>query len=130
MFLDLDGFKADNDTLGHAAGDEVLKTIAARLVGLSRETDTVARVGGDEFVVLAHGVSPLEAAGLGGGVRAAVELPVPLPPSVARIGASVGVLTALLGAAGDPDDLMRQADAAMYRAKRDGCGVHTLPAYA
>ncbi len=132
VFIDLDGFKKVNDTWGHPAGDEVLRAVAQRLAELVRPTDTVARVGGDEFVVLCHGVGGEHAEALGHRIRAAVSRPIEVGPAYLTIGASVGVLTAtathlspvrdaLLAA----DDLLRRADWAMYEAKRGGGGVRT-----
>lgn len=132
VFIDLDGFKKVNDTWGHPAGDEVLRAVAQRLAELVRPTDTVARVGGDEFVVLCHGVGSEHAEALGHRIRAAVSRPIKVGPAQLTIGASVGVLTAtathlfpvrdtLLAA----DDLLRRADWAMYEAKRGGGGVRT-----
>lgn len=131
VFIDLDGFKKVNDTWGHPAGDEVLRAVAQRLAELVRPTDMVARVGGDEFVVLCHGVGSEHAEALGHRIRAAVSRPIEVGPAQLTIGASVGVLTAtathlspvrdaLLAA----DDLVRRAGWAMYEAKRGG-GVRT-----
>jgi diguanylate cyclase (GGDEF)-like protein len=132
VFIDLDGFKKVNDTWGHPAGDEVLRAVAQRLAELVRPTDTVARVGGDEFVVLCHGVGSEHAEALGHRIRAAVGRPIEVGPAHVRIGASVGVLTATatsLSPARDSllaaDDLLRRADWAMYEAKRGGGGVRT-----
>src|SRR6266536_3089299 len=132
VFIDLDGFKKVNDTWGHPAGDEVLRAVAQRLAELVRPTDTVARVGGDEFVVLCHGVGSEHAEALGHRIRAAVSRPIKVGPAQLTIGASVGVLTATathLSPARDAllaaDDLLRRADWAMYEAKRGGGGVRT-----
>lgn len=142
VFVDLDGFKAVNDRHGHPAGDAVLRCVAARLRGLVRAGDTVARVGGDEFVLLCHDVAASDAAALGERVVAAVREPVAVdgaadgPP--VSVGASVGVL--LVGPDVGPrlllrggpqaalhaaDDLLRRVDTAMYEAKRSGGGVRT-----
>jgi diguanylate cyclase (GGDEF)-like protein len=132
VFIDLDGFKKINDTWGHPAGDEVLRAVAQRLTELVRPTDTVARVGGDEFVVLCHGVASEHAEALGHRIRAAVRRPIEIGPARVTIGSSVGVLTATatsLSPARDSllaaDDLLRRADWAMYEAKRGGGGVRT-----
>jgi diguanylate cyclase (GGDEF)-like protein len=132
VFIDLDGFKKVNDTWGHPAGDEVLRAVAQRLVQLVRPSDTVARVGGDEFVMLCHGVGSEHAEALGHRIRAAVRRPIEVGPAHVRISASVGVLTATatsLSPARDSllaaDDLLRRADWAMYEAKRGGGGVRT-----
>jgi diguanylate cyclase (GGDEF)-like protein len=117
-FLDLDGFKSVNDQFGHAAGDEVLREIARRLRGAMRGGDTVARIGGDEFVLLlsgAHTRAEIDRA-LGRMISVA-RLPVDLPThQVVRLSASVGV-AAFPDDAADPQQLLRLADAAMYDAK-------------
>ncbi|GAB2603065.1 hypothetical protein Aab01nite_84970 [Paractinoplanes abujensis] len=117
LLLDLNGFKAVNDTLGHAAGDVLLIEVAQRLTGLLRESDTVARLGGDEFVVLLDG---LPADGTEQVVRDSIALRLTEPYAIdggrVTVGVSIGV--ALSGVnADDPDHLLREADAAMYRAK-------------
>ncbi|GAB7190072.1 hypothetical protein NUM3379_07780 [Kineococcus sp. NUM-3379] len=122
MFIDLDRFKQVNDSLGHAAGDQLLLAVAARIRSALRPGDVPARLGGDEFAVLlvdAPGEEEIRALG-----RRLVELlsrPVPLGGGTAHVGASIGVA---LGAPEEHDaqDLLRRADAAMYRAKRAGRG--------
>lgn len=132
VFIDLDRFKAVNDTWDHPAGDQVLRTVAQRLAVLVRPADTVARVGGDEFVVLCHGMSHEYAEAFGHRIQAAVSEPIDLGAAQVCIGASIGVLSdktgtytsetdSLLAA----DDLLRRADWVMYEAKRDGGGVRT-----
>jgi diguanylate cyclase len=132
VFIDLDGFKKVNDTWGHPAGDEVLRAVAQRLAELVRPADTVARVGGDEFVLLCHGVGHEHAEALGHRIQAAVCRPIRVGSADICVGASVGVLTATatsLAPARDSliaaDDLLRRADWAMYEAKRGGGGVRT-----
>ncbi|RZS46747.1 GGDEF domain-containing protein [Sphaerotilus mobilis] len=117
--LDLDGFKAINDQHGHAAGDVVLVAIARRLEQIVRAEETVARVGGDEFVLLldldqAGDLPPVLAR-----VRAAVQAPVDLGWRTLQVSASVGHVfyPGLGGDDVDGDTLLRQADRAMYRAK-------------
>jgi diguanylate cyclase (GGDEF)-like protein len=126
MFVDLDGFKAVNDRLGHGAGDELLMQVARRLRSELRGSDTVARLGGDEFTVLCEGV-PDEAAAMTLAVRmgAAVAEPMMLADGPAAVSAAVGVAIA---GAGDHDGatLLRRADAAMYDAKRGGRGRAAL----
>jgi diguanylate cyclase (GGDEF)-like protein len=121
LFIDLDKFKDINDTLGHAAGDELLQAVAARLGAVTREADALGRLGGDEFVVISEELSlaagpelvaerlldvlgpPFEL-GTGGGTRVSIT-------------ASVGIA---LAEGGSAEELLRQADIAMYRAKWDG----------
>jgi diguanylate cyclase (GGDEF)-like protein len=121
MFVDLDRFKAVNDDLGHDAGDELLRRVAERITSVVRPSDTVARVGGDEFIVLLDQVTDrAEIDAIAARMVAAVGEPVEVNGRLARVGASVGVS---LGAVGDrSDDVLRAADAAMYQAKRAGGG--------
>ncbi|MBU2669224.1 GGDEF domain-containing protein [Actinoplanes bogorensis] len=117
LLLDLNGFKAVNDSLGHAAGDVLLIEVAGRLTGLLRESDTVARLGGDEFVMLLDG---LPADGAEGLVRDSIALRLTEPYAIdggrVTVGVSIGVALSRDGAA-DPEALLREADGAMYRAK-------------
>lgn len=121
LMVDLDGFKQVNDLGGHAAGDDVLKVIADRLNQLVRRTDTVARVGGDEFVVLCTDTDPDHANAVAERVVAVLAEPVVGPWGTAAIGASVGVAHAD-DALANPEELLRRADLAMYEAKRQGKG--------
>jgi diguanylate cyclase (GGDEF)-like protein/PAS domain S-box-containing protein len=121
LFIDLDRFKAVNDELGHDAGDELLRVVAERLAGALRTVDVVARIGGDEFVVLCPGLSRAEAEDVALRLlRAVSSTPVVVRGQVVEVTASVGVTVA----AGTPDDhaegLLREADAAMYQAKARG----------
>jgi diguanylate cyclase (GGDEF)-like protein len=117
LLLDLDGFKAVNDTLGHAAGDTLLVEVARRLTGLLRASDTVARLGGDEFVVLLDGmVDASWQAVVCDNIRAAITAPFVLDGHLVEVGVSIGVAVST-GDTAEPDQLMREADAAMYRAK-------------
>jgi diguanylate cyclase (GGDEF)-like protein len=121
LFVDLDGFKAVNDTLGHEAGDSVLREVARRMLACVRETDTVARVGGDEFLIVAGGLhSEKDAGRIADKVVRAVAEPVVLDDGrQAAVGASIGI--ALCKVCGeDPDRLIRLADAAMYKVKNAG----------
>ncbi len=121
LFVDLDNFKGINDTLGHAAGDELLRAVAARLQGVVRDSDALGRLGGDEFVVLAEDLSL--AAGpelIAERLLDTLKQPFVLPgheETPLTVTASVGVATA-----GDcsASELLRDADVAMYRAKWDG----------
>jgi diguanylate cyclase (GGDEF)-like protein len=121
MFLDLDGFKDVNDTFGHAVGDELLCAVSARLTGLLRESDTVGRLGGDEFVVLAEGDS-LDAGPevIAERIREVLATPFVLGDAQeisVQIRASIGIAMGLRTSA---DDLLRDADIALYEAKDAG----------
>ena len=121
LAVDLDDFKAVNDTHGHAAGDTVLVTSAERMKGLLRESDLIARFGGDEFVIVLGEVADAAAAReVAHRVVEQLGQPVPLPGGgSARIGASVGI--AMCCASDETlNDLFRKADEALYAAKRDG----------
>lgn len=121
LFLDLDGFKAVNDYLGHEAGDCLLKAVPTCLRGLVRPADTVARLGGDEFVVLCEDL-PGGAAGMGNLVqRIRAGVANCSPPDGLAISVSVGVALAAAGA--DPAQVLARADAAMYAAKRGDHGT-------
>jgi diguanylate cyclase (GGDEF)-like protein len=116
IYLDLDGFKPVNDRHGHAAGDAVLKAVAAALARKVRTSDVVARVGGDEFVVLLWNVTEDEAAAKAAALEAAVyATPVRWRTSTLVVGASAGV--AQIGPLDRPADLLARADAAMYARK-------------
>ncbi|MDP9102124.1 MAG: EAL domain-containing protein [Actinomycetota bacterium] len=119
LFLDLDRFKIVNDGLGHAAGDQLLVAVGARLSAAVRPGDLVARLGGDEFVVLCHDASgESEALGLATRLLLALEPPFLLPTGSETVRASLGV--AVADASATPDTLVRDADTAMYRAKAAG----------
>lgn len=119
LFVDLDDFKDVNDELGHAAGDEVLCAVAARLTNTVRPGDLVARLGGDEFALLLDGVDgPSVALDIAERAVAALSAPVDVSGTSVRVGASAGL--AMRHDDGDSDTLMREADVAMYAAKRQG----------
>jgi Amt family ammonium transporter len=120
LYLDLDRFKAVNDSAGHAAGDLLLQQVASRLSCFLRGGDTVARLGGDEFAILLEDISDVNAA-LGAGKRIADLLsePIRLPMGDFETGASIGVALSSSDTE-SPEDLVRQADVAMYEAKRLG----------
>src|ERR1700674_233231 len=121
--LDLDQFKAVNDTFGHPAGDKLLKIVADRLHGLARETDTVARTGGDEFVVVQAPIrDPAEATSLAQHIIRLMSEPFDLDGHQAVIGASIGIAVGPSDGL-RPDKLLRNADLALYRAKGDGRGT-------
>ncbi|WP_342001383.1 diguanylate cyclase [Microbacterium sp. LWH7-1.2] len=119
IFIDLDGFKAVNDMLGHAAGDALLREIGQRLRAVIREKDVLGRFGGDEFIAVAA-VDSIAAAALADRIRAAIAEPYDELPPALTITASVGVVT--VGNDGAPvmDQLIRAADHAMYEAKMAG----------
>jgi diguanylate cyclase (GGDEF)-like protein len=120
LYLDLDGFKQVNDAHGHGAGDHVLVETARRLAATVRGGDLVARVGGDEFVVIAEQLTDArDVVELGERLIARVTAPIRIGSVATRIGASVGVAIALDGEL-DPDALLRDADLAVYRAKALG----------
>lgn len=123
MFMDLDHFKAINDTLGHAAGDELLKKVAARLLGSIRNTDLVARFGGDEFVIVASGLAePAEAAALATRFREMVAEPFYLMDNQVTVDTSIGIALYPQHGSG-VETLIKNADLALYHAKRGGRGT-------
>jgi diguanylate cyclase (GGDEF)-like protein/PAS domain S-box-containing protein len=116
LFIDLDGFKAVNDAHGHAVGDTVLVEVARRIAGAVRPGDTAARVGGDEFVVVADDVDEVRSLAIAERVAGAVATPIDLDGTEVTLGASIGVT--LAGPGEVVDDILNRADQAMYRAKR------------
>ncbi|GHC90719.1 putative signaling protein [Pseudorhodoferax aquiterrae] len=119
LFIDLDGFKPVNDTYGHAAGDAVLKEAGERLQRLARSSDTVARMGGDEFLMLVEDAgSVVDCMALAGRVVQALDAPFVAAGRTVRVAGSVGV--AVYPEHGQRDKLVANADAAMYAAKRNG----------
>jgi len=122
LFIDLDGFKAINDTLGHGTGDALLQQLARRLRNTLRESDKIGRLGGDEFAIIQFGdEQPKKAAALAARLLELVKLPFDIDGQQLVIGASVGIAVAD-GDYQDADQLLRAADLAMYRAKADGRG--------
>jgi diguanylate cyclase (GGDEF)-like protein len=127
LFVDLDNFKSINDTLGHGAGDQLLRAVASRLTNAIRDTDALGRLGGDEFVVIAEGMSL--AAGpelIAERLLEALSQPFKLEaPESTRltVTASVGIAA---GDRGSAEELLRDADIAMYRAKWDGKNRYTV----
>ena len=120
MFIDIDGFKAINDTLGHQSGDQLLQMIASRIKERIRATDTVARLGGDEFIVLLANVQDRPAVTqIAADIVECVSKPFDLDIGVGRVGASIGI-------AMFPEDarsvkaLVQVSDAAMYKVKKSG----------
>lgn len=119
LMFDLDGFKKVNDTWGHAAGDYVLKQVGTRARASVRASDTVGRLGGDEFLALLPETTLEGAKGVAEKMREALRAPYDVPKATATLGASFGI--AVFPEHGtDSDDLQRAADAALYRAKHEG----------
>ena len=124
LCLDLDFFKAVNDTLGHPVGDLLLQAVTARLQESVRDTDTVARLGGDEFIVLQVGIEKPEQAGiLARRLIETLSTPFDLDGNQVVIGASVGIAFAPSDGS-EVDSLLKNADMALYRAKSDGRGTY------
>jgi len=120
LFLDLDGFKRINDSFGHAAGDDLLKSVARRLLSCVRAQDTVSRQGGDEFVVLLQDVQNMEFAGaMAGRILKELAAPYSIHGHELRITASIGICVYPTDGL-DAETLIMNADAAMYRAKKGG----------
>ncbi len=119
LFVDLDGFKSVNDTLGHQAGDHVLAVIAGRMADTVRDGDLVARLGGDEFIVLAEQlVNNAEGEAIAARLVSAIRQPIELPTGTISVSASIGV--AFDTDDHTPDVLLRHADLALYTAKQQG----------
>jgi diguanylate cyclase (GGDEF)-like protein len=118
LFVDLDAFKTVNDSLGHAAGDELLREAAGRLLSCVRSADTAARFGGDEFVVLLEDVDEQRVARVANRILDAMNEPFAVRNRQVFIGASIGIAVGHDQA----DDLLRNADLALYRAKAKGRG--------
>ena len=130
FFIDLDGFKEINDTLGHRAGDDALRAVAERLRSTASATELVGRMGGDEFIVLADAdvVGDLSALiSLGESFEDAIRQPMVADGQPAQLGASIG-LSVQTSAGLDTDHLITAADTAMYEAKRAGGGVRIATA--
>ena len=122
LFLDLDGFKLVNDTLGHAAGDDVLRQVAERLRRVIRREDLVARLGGDEFAVLLAEIRDVsEASATARRILDSLERPISINGDIASISTGVGIAIAT-DATTDADELINRADIALYQAKRVGRG--------
>ena len=125
LFIDLDGFKPINDSFGHSAGDAILKAAAERLLSVARESDTVARVGGDEFLLLLEGVvDTADCVQVANRVLRALSQPFDVQGRELQIACSIGIV--IHPDQGDADKLVANADAAMYAAKRTGGGNYAV----
>jgi diguanylate cyclase (GGDEF)-like protein len=118
LAIDLDGFKAVNDSLGHESGDIVLEHISDRLLRAVRESDTVARWGGDEFTILLAGATEEAAATVAKTLQRTIRQPVEVSGQTAVVGATIGVAT-YPRSGSDLQALLSAADRAMYRGKRE-----------
>lgn len=126
LLLDLDSFKAINDSLGHTLADQLLSALAARLAALLRPTDTVARLGGDEFTILLEGIkNSSDAIQVASRLQAELKLPFNLGEQEVFTTVSVGIALSALGYERS-SDMLRDADIAMYRAKRTGTGRYEI----
>ncbi len=119
LFVDLDNFKSINDSLGHQAGDELLKIVAHRLTGCLRAADTAARLGGDEFAILIEGADKRSAMNVADRILEALQVPILLSGMEIRAPGSIGMAFSEDGSA-RMSDLLRNADTAMYAAKEAG----------
>jgi diguanylate cyclase (GGDEF)-like protein len=129
LFLDVDHFKGVNDTLGHAAGDQLLRTFAERLKGCVRRTDTVARLGGDEFTIILEDLKAAQdSAIVAKKIAAALLSPIKLAEREVTITSSIGIANYFDAASNElsPGALLEQADQALYAAKRGGRNGYAL----
>jgi diguanylate cyclase (GGDEF)-like protein len=124
MYVDMDGFKAVNDRLGHATGDKILVHLADMLRKLVRPSDLIARLGGDEFVIWLSGADHMTAAERADQLcrTTKTDLPALLPEAVEHLGVSIGIATRKAGSRESIEELIRRADMAMYAVKRGGRG--------
>jgi diguanylate cyclase (GGDEF)-like protein/PAS domain S-box-containing protein len=126
LFIDLDGFKAVNDTLGHPAGDQVLNAVARRFEACVRPGDVVARLGGDEYAVLLERIDePGGATDVAARILEELRAPFPVSGREVTIAASIGIAVSVTGREA-VEDLLRDADSAMYRAKAAGKGRYEV----
>jgi diguanylate cyclase (GGDEF)-like protein len=123
LFIDLGRFKSVNDQLGHAVGDDVLVELARRMKGVVRTQDTVARFGGDEFVVVCEGVDVAKITTVSDRLREALSRPITVGDEIVTLAVDVGIAMANPGC-DDPDAILDQADRAMYRAKEETRAAH------
>jgi diguanylate cyclase (GGDEF)-like protein len=126
LFVDLDRFKAVNDSHGHLVGDDLLIAVARRMTNLIRPGDTLARLSGDEFVIVCEGITErLGVHMIAGRIVEALGRPFSLDDAVVELSASVGIAFSAKGE-DDPEQMLREADIAMYQAKRRGGGTHQV----
>jgi diguanylate cyclase (GGDEF)-like protein/PAS domain S-box-containing protein len=125
LLLDLDGFKQVNDSLGHDAGDDLLRRVAGRLSEITRPSDTLARIGGDEFALLLDGSKQAQAVNLTRRLLERISEPLTIASHELAVGASVGIAVHT-GGEGEGEELMRNADVAMYAAKEAGRGQYEV----
>jgi diguanylate cyclase (GGDEF)-like protein/PAS domain S-box-containing protein len=128
IFIDLDGFKAVNDRLGHGAGDSVLRQVAERLRTGVRQQDTVGRIGGDEFIAICEDADEEAATGIAERIRSLIDQPLDDLPDWLSVTASLGVTVLLPDEDSEPtsDELLNLADDAMYRSKSTGKNLVTV----
>jgi diguanylate cyclase (GGDEF)-like protein len=129
MYMDLDDFKRFNDSLGHAAGDRLLVGVAERVTGILRLGDTFARIAGDEFAMLLEDLEDVvQAAGVAARIKQDLSAPFEVDGHQAVVTSSIGVVVAAPGETGEDyaEELMRRADIAMYRSKREGKNRHEI----
>ncbi len=124
LFCDLDGFKAVNDSLGHAVGDQVLRVVARRLRDIVRTGDMVARLGGDEFALVLERIEPAEVSILIENILGAVGKPAQIGAHLVQVGVSIGAVDSVLPSS-SVHDLLHAADVAMYNSKRAGGSLCT-----
>ena len=127
MQIDLDYFKAVNDTMGHAAGDHVLHEVAKILLEETRSDDLVARVGGDEFVILFHKLTTIEKLNdIAARIIKRMEIPIPFKDKTCRISASIGTTTSEKYKSPNMDKMLSDADIALYASKHKGRACYTV----
>ena len=127
MMIDLDFFKAVNDTLGHAAGDQVLRSTAEILREESRKEDVVARIGGDEFTIVLQGVSDEQTVKqIANRIISRIQRPIKFEDTQCQVSASIGTMFFTEPSGVEIDELLNKADTALYQSKRSGRGRNTI----